>query len=150
MANIWDEFDKAIDTEALAEAVKNGGENQSYKEVPTGTYEVSIEKMEPKKSKSGRPMVSIWFKIVSEGEYKGSMLFWNQVIDNQVGVGVLNDFLRSLGTGMEIEFKNYKQYADLIMDLHEDIYGRFEYALTYSVNNKGYSVYKIEEIFELE
>lgn len=150
MANIWDEFDRAIDTKALAEDVKKGGESPVYKEVPVGEYEVSVEKMELVKSKSGRPMVSIWFKIISEGEYKGSLLFWNQVVDQQVGIGIMNKFLRSLESGVDVEFETYRQYGNMIMDIHEAISGRLEYALKYSKNKKDYSVFEITEVYELE
>lgn len=150
MANIWDEFDRAIDTKALAEDVKKGGENLVYKEVPVGEYEVSVEKMELVKSKSGRPMVSIWFKIISEGEYKGSLLFWNQVVDQQVGIGIMNKFLRSLESGVDVEFETYRQYGNMIMDIHEAISGRLEYALKYSKNKKDFSVFEITEVYELE
>ena len=83
MANMFDKWDEAIDIEGIkkdiAEAVANGGQG-NYKEVPHGNYEVAVQQMELKASKKGDPMVSIWFKIVSDGEYKGSMIFYNQVI----------------------------------------------------------------------
>ena len=34
MANIWDEFDKAIDTEGLAKDVEEAAENGGRREVP--------------------------------------------------------------------------------------------------------------------
>jgi len=81
--DMFSRWDKEIDTEGLqkdvAEAAANGG-GGNYKEVPHGNYEVAVQQMELKASKKGDPMVSIWFKIVSDGEYKGSMIFYNQVI----------------------------------------------------------------------
>ena len=81
MANIFDKWDKDIDTEGLANDVKEAAENGGgdYKEVPHGDYEVAVQQMELKASKKGDPMVSIWFKIL-EGEFKGSIIFYNQVI----------------------------------------------------------------------
>ncbi len=147
--NLWDEFDKAIDTKGLAEDVKNSTSGE-YKTVPHGEYEVSIEKMELKSSKTGKPMVSVWFKVLS-GEYKGSMIFYNQVVDQSVGVGIVNEFLRSLDSGLDIEFKTYKQYGNLLMDVHEAISGKLEYALKYSeAKRKGFSKYEITEVFEVE
>lgn len=146
--NLWDEFDKAIDTKGLAEDVKNSASGE-YKTVPHGEYEVSIEKMELKSSKTGKPMVSVWFKVLS-GEYKGSMIFYNQVVDQSVGVGIVNEFLRSLDSGLDIEFKTYKQYGNLLMDVHEAISGKLEYALKYSeAKKKGFSKYEITEVFEV-
>ena len=44
-----------------------------FKEVPEGKYEVK-KKNELKQSKTGRPMVAFWFKIL-EGEYKNQYIF---------------------------------------------------------------------------
>lgn len=79
MANIWDDFDKAIDTEGLAKDVEEAAENGGRREVPHDTYEVAITKLELVKSKKGDPMVTCWMKIL-EGEYKGSLIFMNQVV----------------------------------------------------------------------
>ncbi len=69
--SIFDEFDANFDTAGLAkdaaEAAKNGN---TRREVPHGTYEVEINKLELGKSKKGDPMFSCWFKILT-GEYKG-------------------------------------------------------------------------------
>lgn len=149
--NLWDEFDKAIDTKGLAEDVKNSASGE-YKTVPHGEYEVSIEKMELTATKeTKKPMVSIWFKVLSEGEYKGSMIFYNQVIEQGFQVHIVNEFLRSLDSGLDIEFKTYKQYGNLLMDVHEAISGKLEYALKYSeAKKKGFSKYEITEVFEVE
>ena len=49
--SIFDKWDKNVDTEGLqkdiAEAEANGGQGD-YREVPVGTYEVKIDKMEIK------------------------------------------------------------------------------------------------------
>ena len=64
--NIWDKFDREIDTEGLAkdveEAAANGGGN--FKEVPHDTYEVEINKLEMTTSRKGDPMLSCWMKIL--------------------------------------------------------------------------------------
>lgn len=149
MPNIWDEFDAAIDTAALAEDVKNSSDTPVYKEVPPGQYEVTIEKMELVKSKAGKPMGTVWFKILSDGEYKGSRMFYNQVLEQAFQIHSFNEFLRSLGTDTEVEFQSYKQYGNMLLDMMEAINGKLEYAVSYSKNNKGYPVYEIEEIYEV-
>ena len=96
MANIWDEFDKAIDTDGLAKDTEEAAENGGRREVPHDTYEISIQKLELVKSKSkGDPMVTCWMKVL-EGEYKGSLIFMNQVITQGFQVHIVNEFLRSL------------------------------------------------------
>lgn len=150
MGNLFDEFDKMIDTKALAEEVKNSSDTPVYKDVPDGEYEVKIDKMELVATKeTHKPMVSAWFKIVS-GDLKGQLIFMNQVVDEAFKIHIVNDFLRSLSTDKEIEFVNYKQYGNLLMDVMEDIDGRFEYGLSYTHNRKGYAVFEIKEVFELE
>lgn len=148
--NIWEQFDKAIDVEGLQMDIKEAAKNGlTFKEVPHGQYEVKIEKLELIASKAGDPMVTVWFKIV-DGEYEGSMIFMNQVITRGFQIHLMNEFLRSLESGIEIEFKNYSQYGQLLMDVHEAIDGKYEYALVYGQNNKGFNTFEIVEVYELE
>ena len=155
--NIFAQWDNAVDTEGLQkdiqEAEKNGGGN--YKEVPHGTYEVSIEKMELKATKEkNNPMVSIWMKIVSDCEYKGSMIFMNQVITQGFQIHIVNEFLRSLVSACDfhptVEFKSYAQYANLLMDIHELVADSFEYGLVYGQTKKGFDTFEIDGVFALE
>lgn len=156
MALNYSKFDKAVDVEGLKKDVKEAQENGGtgeYKEVPVGTYEVSIDKMELTESKKGDPMVSIWFKIL-EGEYKNSRLFFNQVITQGFQIHIVNEFLRSLeaednkGIPFDIEFESYSQYGQLLMDIHEAIDGYLEYAIQYE-DNKGFAKYTVTDIFEV-
>lgn len=158
--DMFSRWDQEIDTEGLqkdvAEAAASGG-NGNYKEVPHGNYEVAVQQMELKASKKGDPMVSIWFKIVSDGEYKGSMIFYNQVITQGFQIHNCNEMLRmivsEMGADMPVvEFKTYKQYSELLMDIYEVVADNFEYALKYTANkkNKDFSDFEITEVFVLE
>lgn len=149
--NIWDKFDKTIDTKGLAEDVKTAAENGgSYKEVPFGEYEVAIDKLELTESKeSHNPMVSVWFKIV-DGEFKGNRIFYNQVVTQGFQIHLVNEFLRSLDSGIDITFDTYNQYGNLLMDVFEAVNGNLEYALKYSEGKNGFARYEITEIFEIE
>lgn len=151
MANIWDKFDEEFDVDGLQEEVKEAAENGggNFKEVPHGSYEVEVDKMELTKSKKGDPMVTIWFKIV-EGEFKNSLIFYNQIIPQAFQIHLANEMLRSLDSGHDVEFVTFKQYGNLILDIAEEIDGVFEYALDYGQNKKGYDTYKITEVFELD
>ncbi|MGN9164939.1 DUF669 domain-containing protein [Tissierellaceae bacterium HCP3S3_D8] len=145
---IFDKFDEMVDVEGLKEDMKEAAENKmEFKEVPEGKYEVEINKMELKASKSGRPMLSVWMKIL-EGQYKGQLIFYNQVVDIGFGLHNANEFLKSLDSGLDIEFENYNQYGNLIMDIHEEISGNLEYGLKYGKNKKGYNTYEITDVFE--
>lgn len=150
--NIFDKWNKSIDVEGLkediAEADKNGGQ-RDFEEVPEGDYEVSIDKIELKESSKGDPMVSIWFKIL-EGEFKNSRLFMNQVITKGFQISQMNRFIKSMEVfdDDEVEFQNYSQYNDLLMDLFEQVDAdNRQYLLSYTKNKKGFSVYKIKECY---
>lgn len=148
MANVWDKFDGNIDVEALKGDIANAAEGiLEFKEVPEGRYEVSIEKMELKESKTGKPMLSVWLKVIT-GEYEGSIIFYNQVLHTGYGIHNANEFLRSLDSGVDVTFDSFKQYNSLISDVHEAIDGNLEYDLEYGKNKKGFSTYKIVDIFE--
>jgi len=148
--SIWDKFDEAIDTEGLVQDVKAAAENGtgSYKEVPHGTYEVEVNKMELITSKAGDPMVSIWFKVL-EGEFKGSLIFYNQVVTQGFQIHLANELLRNMDTEIDIEFKSYGQYAQMIMDIHEAVDEKLEFVLDYTKGKKGFSNYAIKEVFEV-
>lgn len=157
--DMFSKWDKEIDIDGLNEDVKaaaNGG-GGNYKEVPHGNYEVAVQQMELKESKKGKPMVSIWFKIVSDGEYKGSMIFYNQVITQGFQIHNCNEMLRKMCEEMGadtpvIEFQTYKQYSELLMDIFEAVADNFEYGLKYAANskNKDFSTYEITDVFVLE
>ena len=151
--NIWDEFDKAIDTEGLRADIEeaSSGAGGTYKEVPHGEYEVKIEKMELTATKETRkPKVSVWFKIVA-GDYKNSLIFMNQVITEGFQIHIMNEFLRSLDTDIDVTFKTYNQYGNMLMDIKEALdESGVEFALDYGENNKGYPTFEITEVFETE
>ena len=156
MADIFDQLDNSVDMEGLQndikEAAENGGTGQ-YKEVPHGNYEVAVEQMELKASKKGDPMVSIWFRIV-DGDFKNSIIFYNQVITQGFQIHIVNELLRSMVSEMadapEVEFKTYKQYGNLLMDIFEEISDSFEFNLSYQKGKKDFSTYEIKEVYVLE
>lgn len=147
--NIWEKFDQAIDTEALKKDVEAAAENGGgeYREVPVGKYEVKITKLELTESKSGKPMMTCWMQVL-DGDYKGSYIFYNQVLHTGFGIHTANEFLRSLDSGIDVQFESFKQYHELLLDIHEAIDGKLEYALEYGENSRGYKTYKIVEVFD--
>ena len=155
MADIFDKWDEAIDTEGLAQDVAESSKNNSgnYEDVPHGTYEVSVKQMELKASKKGDPMVSIWFKVV-DGPHKNGIIFLNQVVTQGFQIHIVNELLRKMVSEVElnrpeVEFKNYKQYGNLILDVFEITDG-FEYGLKYTKGKNDFSNYEITEVFTLE
>lgn len=148
MMNIWEQFDSKIDVRGLAADVKEAANNTggNFEEVPVGTYEVAVEKMELKASKKGLPMLSIWFKIAA-GKRKGSIIFYNQVLSTGFGIHNANEFMKSLDSNVHIEFANFRQYNTVILDVFEEITD-LTYELEYGKNEKGFNTYKIKNVFE--
>lgn len=149
MAIDFSKFDEKVDLDGLrndiAEAESNSGD---FKEVPHGNYEIKIQKLELGESKKGDPMFICWMKILS-GDYANSLIFMNQVVTQGFQIHIVDDFLRSLDSGVEIAFESYAQYADMIMDVAEAINGNLEYAVEYG-ENKGFNTFKITDVFEVE
>ncbi len=153
----FSKFDKMVDIDGLkkdiADAEANGG-GADFKDVPHGSYEVSIDKLElTETKKTGKPMVSCWMKIVSDGEFKGQRIFMNQVITQGFQIHIMNSFLRSLlpdDSGIDVEFNGYADYNDLLLDITEYIDRKFEYGLEYGENSKGFDTFQITDIFELD
>ena len=153
--SIFDKFDQQFDTEALKEDAKKAAENGGgdYPEGPWGDYMVKVDRAELKEAKSsGKPMLSIWFKI-TEGEFKNSIIFYNQVVASGFGLHMACEFLRSLETDIFVDFNGFAQFADVILDVSEAAQN-FEYHLKYSErkakNGNSYNNYEIVEVFEVE
>ena len=149
MANIFDKWNKSVDLEGLHKDIEEASSNKggNYVDVPLGNYEVKVIKGEVRATKNGDPMVSIWFEVL-EGDYKGQKIFMNQVILQGFQIHIVDDFLKSLDTGLDIYFDDYKQYNDLIMDVVEEAEElKLEYLLEYG-EKKGFNTFKISEVFE--
>lgn len=156
----WEKFDKQVDTESLAADVKEVEENGGYGDfepIPDGQYEVEVEKLELTQSKKGDPMLTIWFKVIA-GDYENQRIFYNKVMqpqnDKAFGLQVHqnNEILRALWDCEkdDVQFKSFKQYADLVLDIHEDIDGQLEYLLEKKTDKNGFDTFKILEVYEVE
>ena len=153
----FSKFDKMVDIDGLkkdiADAEVNGG-GGDFKDVPHGSYEVAIDKLElTETKKTGKPMASCWMKIIGDCEFKGQRIFMNQVITQGFQIHIMNAFLRSLlpdDSGIDVEFTGYADYNDLLLDIAEYIDHKFEYAIEYGENNKGFDTFQITDIFELD
>lgn len=149
----FSKFDKEVDTKQLQkdidEAVKNGGTG-NYTEVPAGTYNCKVDKLELGATKDGRPMVKAQFRI-AEGTFKKSCLFVNRVIygtknDGNAIASVIG-WLKSLEPSEDIDvvFESYSQFAELCMDIAEDI-AELEYVVEY--DPESYNNVSIEDVLE--
>ena len=150
MTDIFDKFDKEIDVEGLAQDVKAASSNRSgdFPEVPHGTYEVKLDTLELVESKKGDPMVKCWFRILT-GEFKNNLIFYYQLVTDGFRIHLMNEFLRDLETTVDVEFKSYKQYHQMLMDIAEEM-DDLGFVLEYGENKKGFNTYAVLEVFEIE
>ena len=77
----------------------------------------------------------------------------NQVVTQGFQIHIANEFMRALVQEMEnpvdVRFKTYSQYGNMIMDIMEAIDNNFEYKVRY-YENKGYNAFEIQEVYVLE
>ena len=147
MAINWEEFDKDVDIENLEKDVEKASIGDfTGEDVRYGKYEVKITKLELTQSKKGDPMLSVWFQIIN-GNQKDRFIFMNQLVLQGFQIHTANEFLRSLQTDENIEFKGYAKYNILILNIYEKIVNN-EYELDYQENKKGYKTFKILQKFD--
>ena len=147
----FSKFDEQINSEQLQKEITEAAENQgNYEETPDGTYVTKVEKLEVGTTKDGRPMLKARFRI-TEGDYKKKCLFYNRVI-----FGTKNDgnmiasaigFLNSLDSGIDVVFETYSQFADLVLDIFEEIESTLEYEVEYEAD--AFQPISINEVFEV-
>ena len=154
MAIDFDKIDKSVDLEGLRRDVENASANGTgeFPTVPAGKYEVALVSLEIKGTKKdNRPMLAASFKILS-GEYKNQRLFMNRVIygtkDDGRMIKSAVGWLNTLESGVDVAFHDYKQFAELVMDVAEAIDGNLEYAVEY--DDSQFNSIKIVEIFDVE
>lgn len=154
MAIDFDKINRSVDLEGLRKDVENASANGTgdFPTVPAGKYEVALASLEIKGTKKdNRPMLAASFKILT-GEYKNQRLFMNRVI-----YGTKNDanmiksavgWLNTLDSGVDVAFEDYKQFAELVMDVAEAIDGKIEYAVDY--DDSKFNSITITDVFDAE
>lgn len=150
----FSKFDKQVDLEGLkkdTEEIKKNGGTGEYAEIEEGTYHGQFEKLEVGETKDGRPMMKVTFRI-TEGNRKKSCLFMNRVLygtkndANMIAsaIGWLETLEPSEDIG-DVTFESYSQFADLVLDIAEDI-AELEYDVHYDPD--AFNNISIEEVFE--
>lgn len=150
MAN-WNAWNN-IDVEQLNSQVEELGNSGDFEELPDGKYEVRLDSLELKPTKEkGYPMVAATFTIV-EGKHSKWKMFVNQVLlmgndADKYRVNTCNKFLSSLRTdGEKIRFLSVANYETQVNETADKCI-KMEYLIEKSTNNKGFTNYKILEIY---
>lgn len=144
----FSKFDNMFDLEGLKNDIQAAAERNTERvEVPDGQYECKVEKMEMKESKTGNPMVSIWFRILA-GDFKNSVLFMNQTIHTGFGLRTAKKMLSDMDTGLPVDFQSFAQFAGLIESVKEAIETqKLEYAVKYTTTKNDFKNFEITEVF---
>lgn len=158
MAVDFSAFDAKMDPN-LQEDVKNAKE---YEDVPNGDYIVSVDKMEVKTTKAGDKLmfaVQMSIKENSDGSksnQKGRKIFFNRVISGNRVSESWNDgkaiksvitWLDKLGTELIPEFVNYSDFAELVLDIFQEIQGKVELDVTYKASD--FNPVSINEVYDI-
>ena len=155
MAIEFSKFDDKVNLEELQQEVKSAPEN-NFAEVPDGTYIVGIEKMEIKLTKAqDKLMFSVQAKI-KEGDQKNRMIFFNRVISgNSSAKWTDGQAIKSVCTWVNklladdeapVDFVNYEDFADQILDVFQSIEGKIEIEVEYKADT--FNPITIKEVFD--
>ena len=158
MAVDFSAFDAKMDPN-LQDDVKNAKE---YEDVPNGDYIVSVDKMEVNTTKAGDKLmfaVQMSIKENSDGSksnQKGRKIFFNRVISGNRVSESWNDgkaiksvitWLDKLGTDLIPEFVNYSDFAELVLDIFQEIQGKVELDVTYKASD--FNPVSINEVYDI-
>lgn len=158
MAVDFSAFDAKMDPN-LQDDVKNAKE---YEDVPNGDYIVSVDKMEVKTTKAGDKLmfaVQMSIKENSDGSksnQKGCKIFFNRVISGNRVSESWNDgkaiksvitWLDKLETDLIPEFVNYSDFAELVLDIFQEIQGKVELDVTYKASD--FNPVSINEVYDI-
>lgn len=129
----FNKFDQMVDQKELKKQMDAAPE---YDDVPKGTYMAVIDKMEIKPTKAQDKLMfavqlGITETIEAPKKQDKRKLFFNRVIcgnktterwnDGVAIKGVISWVEKLLDEGDTIEFENYSQFADEILDIYQDI-----------------------------
>lgn len=149
----FSKFDNAINQAELSKQLEEAKNNpqQTDREVPAGDYTVKIEKMELGATKDGRPMFKVQCRIL-DGEFKKWCLFMNRVIygtknDANMIASVIG-WLEKLEADVQVEFKTYSQFADLVLDIFEEVADAVELDVEYDPD--AFNSISIKDVFDAE
>lgn len=162
----FSKFDNQLNND-MAKQINEAKENGAGEslETPAGSYVAKIEKMELAATKDGRPMFKVMLRVVDAGEdasdgvleylkhfkNKKPCLFMNRVIygtknDANMIASVIG-WLEKLEPAEPVEFKNYSQFSELVLDIYEELTDAVELAVNYDPD--AFNSISITEIYDI-
>lgn len=142
MKNLLERFNAKVNLEEIRKDLKGTRE-----EVPSGTYEVKLERIEIRPTKKDDPMLSIWFRII-DGRYKNQLIFFNRVLTTGKNISMASVFMQNFKTDIPIEFEDFIQYNEVIQEVFNTVNNKnYEFALKYTRQDNGFDEHEIIEVF---
>lgn len=118
---------KKFNQEFPAEQVKKqmkDAETNSGPDLPDGEYKIKLDKMELAQSQKQQLMIKAQFRIQA-GNHQNKCIFVNKVMTGTKNDGFMmlkaKEFLESLDSGIDVEFNDWEQFNDLILDIADAI-----------------------------
>lgn len=151
-------FDEKVNQKELKAQMEAAPE---FDDVPKGTYMAVIDKMEVKETKAGDKLMlavqmGITETIDAPKKQDKRKLFFNRVIygnktserwnDGVAIKGVITWLEKLLEEGDTIEFKNYSQFAEEVLDIYQDICPSIELKINYDPD--AFNPIEIVEVFD--
>lgn len=143
----FSKFDKLVDNDEIKKQMDAAPE---YDDVPAGTYITSIKTMEIKPTKAGdKLMFSASFQIDETVDAPKKQdkryIFFNRVIcgnkatekwnDGRAIKGVISWLDHFYDEGCGIEFKNYSQFSEDVLEIFQEIGNTIQVKVDYSPDN---------------
>lgn len=154
----FNKFDKLVNKDELQ---KQMNATPEFDDVPNGTYMAVIDKMEVKTTKAGDKLMfavqmGITDTIDAPKKQNKRKIFFNRVIcgnknterwnDGVAIKGVISWVEKLLDDGDSIEFKNYSQFAEEILDIYQDICPNIDVKIEY--DPEAFNPIEIVEVFD--
>lgn len=157
MAVDFSAFDNKVDLEALQKEVAEA-KDTDFTDVPDGKYIAGIEKMEIKPTKANDKLMFAVEMKIKEGEQKNRRIFFNRTITGNKNTDKWNDgmAIKSVCTWVNkllaedeepVEFVNYQDFSDQILDVFQSIQKSIEVEVTYAANK--FNPITINKVFDV-
>lgn len=157
----FDKFNSMVnmgEVDSQKEEIKKSGGVGNFPSVPSGTYPCEISKLVlgecgANAKMVGAPLLKVDM-VITDGEYKKQHIFMNKVMvaaneterwNTAKAIAQVLGFLESLKTGVEIEFKDFDQFEDVVMDV-EEACANYEYDVNY--DEDAFFSIVIEDVYE--
>jgi len=157
MAVDFSKFDKMVNQDEIQKQMDTA---QDFDDVPAGTYLCEIKNMEVKLTKAGdKVLFSVQMQIINTIDAPKKQdkryIFFNRIISGNKSTEKWNDGVAIKGiiswvnelTGDEdLEFKNYTQFAEDILDIFQDLESNVEVEVIY--DPEAFNPIKIKDVYD--